>query len=234
MKSVVVVTGCSRGLGLDIALRLLALDYLVVGVSRTNPLIVNDNFDFLECDLGDIDATTALGVLIVKKYPDLYGLVNNAAVGADGLLSTQHNSEIESAVRTNLLSPIVLTKYLSRPMLLNSRGRIINISSVVANTGYRGLSVYAATKGGLVSFTHSLSRDLGPANITVNCILPGFMASAMTSNIDSKSLDKIAARSALKKLVDFQDVSAMVEHLLSDAGANITGTSIVIDAGNSA
>ena len=234
MKQVVVVTGCSKGLGFDLTSRLLDRGYRVVGVSRSAPKIENPYFDFLECDLSDIEATTKIGVSIVKQYPNLFGLINNAAVGADGLLSTQHNSEIESAIRTNLLSPIILTKYLSRPMLLNSGGRIINISSVVANTGYRGLSVYAATKGGLVSFTRSLARDLGPANITVNCILPGFMESAMTANLDDTKLQKVASRSALKKLVHFSDVSAMAEHLLSDSGKNITGTSFVIDAGNSA
>jgi 3-oxoacyl-[acyl-carrier protein] reductase len=234
MKQIVVVTGCSKGLGLNITKRLLGLGYFVVGVARSSPEIMNPDFDFISCDFSDTEATTNTSVTITRKYPELFALINNAAIGLDGLLTTQHNSEISKIVQTNLVSPIILCKYLSRPMLTNSRGRIINISSIVANTGYRGLSVYAATKGGLVSFTRSLARDLGPANINVNCILPGFMESEMTKSLTGDKIEKIAERSAMKRLVDFDDVCSMVELLLSDSGDGISGSSIIIDAGNTA
>ena len=229
-----VVTGSSRGLGLNISKRLLIKGYFVVGISRSRPDIEDPNFDFIKCDLGDIEETTKASAAIAKKYPQLFALVNNAAIGLDGLLTTQHNSDINQIIQTNLISPIILSKYLSRPMLANSSGRIINISSIVANTGYRGLSVYAASKGGLVSFTRSLARDLGPRNINVNCILPGFMESEMTKGLTGNKISRIAERSALKRLVDFDDVSSMVEHLLGDSGKGISGSSIVIDAGNTA
>ncbi len=234
MKKVVVVTGCSKGLGLNISKRLLSSGYFVVGISRSSPNIEDSSFDFVKCDLGDIEEATKVSVAIARKYPELFALINNAAIGLDGLLTTQHNSDINRIIQTNLVSPILLSKYLSRPMLANSNGRIINISSIVANTGYRGLSVYAASKGGLVSFTRSLARDLGPRNINVNCILPGFMESEMTKGLTGNKISRIAERSALKRLVDFDDVGSMVELLLSDAGKGISGSSIVIDAGNTA
>jgi 3-oxoacyl-[acyl-carrier protein] reductase len=172
--------------------------------------------------------------LILRERGEIYGLINNAAVGHDGLLATQHNSEIEELILVNLLAPIVLAKYFSRSMLTQNSGRIVNISSIVANTGYRGLSVYASTKGGLISFSRSLARDLGAAKITVNSILPGFMVSDMTSSLSLARMEKVTSRSPLGKLVDFQDVSALVVYLLNDSGAHITGASFTVDAGNSA
>jgi 3-oxoacyl-[acyl-carrier protein] reductase len=206
----------------------------VIGISRTRPVELGKFLDFFECDLSNLDAVTKCAQQIVRKYPGLYGLINNAASGHDGFLPTQHNSEILELVQVNLISPIILSKYLSRAMLVNKEGRIINISSIVASTGYRGLSAYAATKGGLISFTKSLARDLGPANITVNCIQPGYMESDMTSGLRPEDLLKVSRRSALGKLVNFRDISNIALLLLSNGGARITGSSFVVDAGNSA
>src|SRR3546814_5494256 len=96
----------------------------------------------------------------------IYGLVNNAAIGLDGVLGTMHNSDIERALRINTLAPIVLTKYVSRSMMLNRRGRVINISSIIATTGFSGLAACAASKAALEGFTRSLARELGRMNIT--------------------------------------------------------------------
>jgi 3-oxoacyl-[acyl-carrier protein] reductase len=234
MTKIVVVTGCSRGLGQNISERLIESGYKVIGISRSRPLESSKYLDFFECDLSDIDSVTNCAQEISRKYPNLYGLVNNAANGNDGFLPTQHNSEILELIRVNMIAPIILTKYLSRAMLVNNEGRILNISSIVATTGYRGLSAYAATKGGLISFSRSLARDLGPANITVNCIQPGYMESDMTSGLSAGDLAKVSRRSALGTLVNFRDISNVALLLLSEDGARITGSSFVIDAGNSA
>jgi 3-oxoacyl-[acyl-carrier protein] reductase len=234
MRKSVVVTGCSKGLGRHLTESLIANGYAVIGISRTKPSSFDQYFTHYVCDLSDSVSVVETANLIQKEFKSIYALVNNAANGTDGLLPTQHNSEISQILQTNLLAPILLAKYFSRSMLLQRDGRIINISSVVASTGYRGLSVYAASKGGLVSFSRSLARDLGPANITVNAILPGFMESEMTSGISKERFEKIRARSPLNSLAEFKDISEMVLYLLSENASKITGTTLTIDAGNSA
>jgi 3-oxoacyl-[acyl-carrier protein] reductase len=113
-------------------------------------------------------------------------------------------------------------------------GRIVNISSIVASTGYTGLSVYSATKASLVGFTKSLARELGQLGITVNAVAPGFVDTAMTDELSAEQRGQIARRSALKRMVDPDDVARSVEFLLGSAGRNITGIVLTVDAGNTA
>ena len=171
---------------------------------------------------------------IAKKYGRFYGLVNNAAIGKDGVLGTMHESEIMDVINVNLTSTILLSKYMLRSMLLNRNGRIINISSIIANTGFSGLSVYAASKAGLIGFTKSLSREVGKHNITVNAILPGYMETEMTKGIPEEKLETIIRRSPLKCLVHPNDVANAVNFLIGDQGKLVTGSTITIDAGSTA
>jgi 3-oxoacyl-[acyl-carrier protein] reductase len=150
------------------------------------------------------------------------------------LLANMHLSQIEALVRVNTLSPIVLTKYVARAMMAAGRGRIVNISSIIGSTGYSGLSVYGATKASLLGFTRSLAREVGRLGVTVNAIAPGFMDTEMTKSLGDDQRDQVARRSALRRLVTPDDVASSVAYLLSDAGRNVTGTVLTIDAGNTA
>ncbi len=234
-KKLVIVTGASRGLGAEISQKLISSGYTVVGLARSfaDNSIVGD-FHPIEVDLSDLDSIPELVRGILHDFGTAYALINNAANGLDGLLATQSNQDILHTITTNLASPILLTKYFSRHMLEKQCGRIVNISSVVATTGYSGLSVYAASKSGLLGFTRSLSRELGRRNITVNTIQPGFMHTAMTKGLKDDSLEKVIRRSALGSLAEPSDVASLVDFLLSTAGDRITGASFVVDAGNSA
>ena len=232
---VVVVTGVSGGLGAAIVQNLLNANYEVIGVSRRKPEFnFEKKFVHISHDLSEIGDLHNLVKKIKDTSGNVYGLINNAAIGKDGVLPTLHNSDIEYQLRLNLTSPIILTKYLSREMLIHREGRIINISSIIANSGYRGLSVYAATKGGLEGFTRSLSRELGAYGITVNCIAPGFMETDMTASLNTKDLDRIKNRSALKRFPTLGEVAHSTNFLLASESAGITGTVITVDAGNTA
>jgi len=237
----VVVTGASKGLGLAICKRLLKENYKVVGISRTN----TDDFELLQSEYSeqlffepyDFSKTEEIQSLvrkITKVYGKIYGLINNAALGHDGVLATMHESQIRELIAVNVEAPIILTKYASRSMLMKLRGRVINISSIIASTGFNGLSVYGATKASLVGFTKSLSRELGKANITVNTIAPGYMETAMTSGLQGDKLQSIKRRSPLGSLVTVEDVAGSIVYLLSDDAKRITGTTITVDAGSTA
>ena len=169
-----------------------------------------------------------------KNFGPIYGLVNNAGVSFDGALALMPTSQIEQLVRVNMLSPIVLTKYIVRSMMADGGGRIVNMSSITASTGYSGLSVYAASKASIVGFTRSLAREVGRAGINVNAVAPGFVRTDMTNGITGEQLEKIAKRSALNRLVDVDDVANAVEFLLSDRSKSITGTVLTVDAGGTA
>jgi 3-oxoacyl-[acyl-carrier protein] reductase len=239
MSDLVIVTGTSGGLGRAIARRALSDGYRVVGIARRHVdadeiAAMPDQYTHISFDLGDVDGIGDLVADLVQCHGKPYALVNNAAVGTDGILPTMHNSDIEHAVRVNVTSPIVLTKYVSRHMLSARRGRVVNISSIVARTGYRGLAAYGATKAAMEGFTRSLARDLGPRHITVNAVAPGFLATEMTATLGDQNLDRIKGRSALGRFAEVDEVAAAVSFLLSDAAAAVTGTTVTVDAGSTA
>lgn len=237
----VLVTGGSRGIGLAIGKRLAGAGYNVIAVARRESEELaaaireaEGRLHFRACDLATIDAIPAFAKQVRDEFGAIYGLVNNAGLGTEGLLATMHNSEIEALVRLNVLSPIMLTKYVVRHMMADGGGRIVNISSIIASTGYNGLAVYGATKAAATGFTRSLAREVGKLGITVNAIAPGFIDTELTHNLSDEGRKRIAGRSALRRLPETDDVARMVEYLLGEGGRNVTGTVFTIDAGNTA
>jgi 3-oxoacyl-[acyl-carrier protein] reductase len=241
----VIVTGASRGLGLAIASALAAGGYRVIAIARSHsePLraltaaVAADRrgaVHFQPFDLNDTAGLAQLVASVRQAHGAIYGLVNNAGLGTAGVLALMRDEDIEGLVRLNTLSPIVLTRYVVRSMMSAREGRIVNISSIVATTGYHGLSAYSATKAALLGFTRSLAREVGELGITVNAVAPGFVATEMTRELSERQREQIMRRSALRRLPDPEDVAAAVEFLLSDKARNITGTTLTVDAGNTA
>lgn len=238
----VLVSGGTRGVGLAVARKLAADGYRVFALGRkesddlTRAIAEFDAgvMNFLPHDLSNVDGIPELVRELKAEHGPLYGLVNNAALGTEGLLSNMHNSDIQRLVTLNTISPIVLTKYAVRSMMTACAGRIVNISSIIGFTGYSGLSVYGATKASMLGFTRSLAREVGRMGVTVNAVAPGFMDTEMTASMSGDQRAKIAGRAALKRLVDVEDVAAAVAFLMSDAARNITGTTMTVDAGNTA
>jgi len=241
----VMVTGVSRGLGLAISRHLAASGYRVIGVARTASQELakaqaaaredgRGAIEHIAFDLSQIDKIHDLVSDARRAYGALHGLVNNAAIGTDGLLGIMHNSQIEELIRLNVTAPIVLTKFAVRNMMADGGGRVINIGSIIGFTGYSGLSVYGATKSAIIGFTRSLSREVGKVGITVNAIAPGFMDTELTKGLDGDQRAQIARRSALRRLPEADDVARTVEFLLGEGGRNISGTTITVDAGATA
>jgi 3-oxoacyl-[acyl-carrier protein] reductase len=241
----VLITGASRGLGLGIARTLAGAGYCAIALARkpTKALTAaiaeakrgkRGSLHFVSFDLGKTDEIPDLVRRLHKDFGPLFGLVNNAAVGLDGVLATMHNSQIEELVRVNTLSPIVLSKYVVRSMMSERSGRIVNVASIIGFTGYSGLSVYAATKASMLGFTRSLAREVGRLGITVNAVAPGFLDTDMTHGLGDEQRQQVMRRSALRRLASVDDVANAVEYLLSEKACSISGTVLTVDAGATA
>jgi 3-oxoacyl-[acyl-carrier protein] reductase len=234
----VIVTGGSRGLGLGIGRKLQSEGFRVIAIARKESAELAaaigeaeasspGSFQFMPFDLAEIEGIAGLIKAIRKTFGPIFGLVNNAGISAEGLLAMMPNSQIEQLVR-------VFTKHVVRSMMADGGGRIVNVSSIIASTGYSGLSVYGATKASLAGFTRSLAREVGRTGITVNAVAPGFIATDMTQSMDAEQKERIVRRSALRRLAEVEDVANAVEFLLSDRAKNITGTTVTVDAGSTA
>jgi 3-oxoacyl-[acyl-carrier protein] reductase len=238
----VIVTGATRGIGLAIAERLAADGFHVVAVARRNSEAlerasanaVAGALTFAALDLADVAAIPAFARETRARLGPIYGLVNNAGVGTEGLLANMPDSEIEALIRLNTLSPIIMSKYVVRGMMAERRGRVINIASIIASTGFNALSVYAATKASLVGFTRSLAREVGRVGVTVNAIAPGFIDTQLTGGLDEAARERVVGRSALRRLADPADVAAMAAFLMGEGGRNVTGAVMTVDAGATA
>ena len=241
----VIVTGGSRGLGLAISTTLAAAGYRVIAVARseteelrsaaaTSAKAQCGEIQFRAFDLTNIAGMATFVGDLRKEFGPLYGLVNNAGLGTAGVLTMMRDEQIENLLRLNTLSPIILSKYVLRSMMIERAGRIINISSIVASTGYSGLSTYSATKASLVGFTRSLAREVGQLGITVNAIAPGFVSTEMTHELSGGQREQIMRRSALKRMAEGSDIANSVEFLLGEKAKNITGITLTVDAGNTA
>ena len=241
----VVVTGASRGLGLAIADRLACDGFRVIAVARRDSEALSATtrklaehgpgaLVFRPLDLSDVAAIPTFVRELRQQFGPIYGLVNNAGIGTAGILANMPDAEIEALIRLNTLSPILMSKYVVRGMMAQGRGRVINVCSIVAFTGFNALSVYAATKASLVGFTKSLAREVGRVGVNVNAIAPGFVDTEMTGGLEGSERERIIGRSALRRLAAVEDVATMAALLMGDGGRNITGTVMTVDAGATA
>lgn len=238
----VLVTGGSRGLGLAIAKRLVADGFRVLALARKPTDELNafiaaapaGALHFVPFDLAQLDKIADLVRDLKAAHGPFYGLVNNAGLGTEGVLTNMSDAKIASLIRLNVHSPLILTKAVMRSMMVTGEGRIVNMASIIGFTGYSGLSVYGASKASMLGFTRSLAREVGRLGVTVNAVAPGFIDTEMTAGLTGDQRDRIASRSALKRLAEADDVAGAVSYLMSEAAKNITGTTITVDAGNTA
>ena len=236
----ILVTGISRGLGLEIAKLLLKNDYIVWGVSRKitselQKLMVQypEKLKYFEFDLSE---TKNVKKEIFDKFLDLetpiYGFVNNAAIAYDDIITNLDQDNLENMYRINVFAPMIITKYVIRNMLLHTiKGSIIHVSSISAHTGYKGLAMYASTKGALEAFSKNLAREWGKKGIRSNCVVAGFMATEMSAKLDDEQKNRIFKRTSLKEPTSTYSVARTIEFLLSEDSGSITGQNIFVDSG---
>lgn len=229
MNKTYLVTGCSKGLGYNICAKLLQLGYTVIGISRSE---VNFKGNFIHLNIDLRKGEDEVKNYLLKNKISLDGFINNAAFAYDDIITNLNREPLSDMFNVNVFTPMLLTKVVIRNFLLhNKKGSIVHVSSISAHTGYKGLAMYASTKGALEAFSKGTSREWGKLGIRSNCVVPGFMETEMSSTLNTDQKSRIAKRTSLGELTDLNSVTSTIIHLLSDDSKSITGQNILIDSG---
>ena len=231
------VTGATGGIGGAIA-KALHAQGAVVGISGRNGERLNalaselgDRVHVLPADLGAEGAIDALVKAADETMGQIDILVNNAGLTRDNLSMRMKDEEWQEVLDVNLTAPFKLAKAVQRGMMKRRSGRIVNITSVVGTTGNPGQCNYVASKAGMQGWTKAMAAEVASRGITINCVAPGFIATAMTDALTDDQKDKINATIPMGRMGSDADIAAAVTYLASDEAAYITGSTIHVNGG---
>lgn len=235
---VVVVTGGSRGLGAGIVESYLASGDKVATCSRSATELTDrwttergDDVLFAAADLSRPDEAKAFVDAVLERWGRIDVLINNAGVARDGILAVSSDEDVDIVVDLNVKGTLYVTRAVSRRMLVQRSGHIVNISSIVGLSGYRGLGVYSATKAALDGLTRSLARELGSRGIVVNGIAPGYLRTEMSHGLDEGQLTQIERRTPAGRLGEPADIARACQFLTDPENTYLTGHVLVVDGG---
>ena len=235
MNKIVLVTGASRGIGLEAAKHFSKDGYMVIGSSRNDfnlgKLIGDDSAMSVQLDL--MSKESIKSVFSDLKSKDLLPsvLVNNAGITKDQLFLRMKDEDWDDVIQTNLNGLFRVTKAFIKPMVKNKFGRVINISSVAGLMGNSGQVNYASSKSAMVGFSKSLAKELGSRNITSNVVAPGFIETDMTTFLDDNEKAKLSNNIPMNRFGTVEDVAKGIVFLASDKANYITGQTISVDGG---
>lgn len=238
---VAVVTGASRGIGRAIALELAQRGARVVVNYHSSAEAANEVVDAIveqggeavavQADVGDLQQATQLVDAAVDSYGTIDILVNNAGTTRDQLLMMMREEDWDLVLCTNLKGVFNCCKAAARKMMRQRSGRIVNISSVSGIAGQAGQTNYAASKAGIIGFTKSLAKELGPRNVTVNAVAPGFVPTALTDDLSEEWKERAIEATPLGRMARPEEIAYAVAFLASDLAAFITGEVLTVDGG---
>ena len=223
MKNIL-LTGDSKGLGRSIKKTLESQNFNVIGISRSSSDII--------FDLSNPNKVKELYFDEISPKGPIYGFVNNAAFAYDDLITNLNYDTLVDMYKVNVFSPMMFTKYIIRDMILHkTKGSIVHISSISVHTGYKGLAMYASTKGSLEAFNKNTAREWGRLGIRSNVVCPGFMDTNMSSSLNEEQRNKIFKRNSKQKELLVEEVSSTVSYLMGEESSGITGQIIHVDNG---
>tara|TARA_B100001123_G_C15047743_1_gene922292 strand:- start:85 stop:810 length:726 start_codon:yes stop_codon:yes gene_type:complete len=237
MSKKVLITGASGGIGKSIADQLIDLDYNIIFTSSKIETIdklksnYGDKHFYYELNLSKIDDLSNKLENIAYEHNDIEILINNAGTTNDALLLRMSWNQWKEVIDTNLNSNFLIIKSLLPNMIKKRKGKIIGISSVIANTGNPGQANYAASKAGMIAMYKSIALEVAQRNINVNIISPGFISTAMTEKLDEKQQNSIMNMIPSKKFGDPRDIANLVLFLVSDDSNYITGQTFHVNGG---
>jgi 3-oxoacyl-[acyl-carrier protein] reductase len=239
-QQVVLISGGSRGLGASIARRCLDLGHVVATFSRSATPFIGEQqardpqgarFQWAPVDGRQDDALGRFVEAVTDRYGGIDVLINNAAVGRFGLFPLMRLGDIDESLEVNLRTNVLLARLCTPSMVARRSGCILNVSSVNALRGNAGVAVYSATKAALDGFTRALARELGPSNIRVNALAPGYFESEMVNGLTERQLQKLVRSTPLGRLGTLDEITEAALFLISPAAAFITGHTLVVDGG---
>lgn len=237
---VVIVTGGSRGLGAGLVASYLDSGDRVATCARSSTPEVkaweadpalDDRFLFESADLAQREDVDRFVKAVIAKWGRVDILINNAGVARDGILATFSDDDIDTVIDLNVKGTLYMTRAVSRRMLIQRSGTIVNISSVVGRSGYRGLAAYSASKAALDGMTRSLARELGSRGITVNAIASGYLRTEMSHGLDEEQLHQIVRRTPAGRLGEPDDIARACQFLTDPRNTYVTGAVLVVDGG---
>ena len=231
------ITGATGGLGEEIA-RTLHKAGAIVGLHGTRAekleslaVELGERVKVFPANLSDRDAVKALGQKAEAELEGVDILVNNAGITKDGLFVRMSDADWDAVLEVNLTAVFRLTRELTHPMMRRRWGRIINITSIVGVTGNPGQANYCASKAGMIGLTKSLAQEIASRNVTVNCVAPGFIESAMTEKLNEKQKEAIMGSIPMKRMGQGTEIAASVLYLASQEAAYVTGQTIHVNGG---
>ncbi|TIX66892.1 MAG: 3-oxoacyl-[acyl-carrier-protein] reductase [Mesorhizobium sp.] len=236
MSKVAIVTGGSRGIGAAISIALKKAGYSVAANYAGNDeaaakFKAETGIPVYKWSVADYDACAAGIRQVEADLGPVSVLVNNAGITKDGLFVRMSDADWDSVLEVNLTAVFRLTRELTHPMMRRRHGRIINITSVVGVTGNPGQTNYCASKAGMIGFSKSLAQEIATRNITVNCVAPGFIESAMTDKLNDKQKETIMAAIPTRRMGTSAEVASAVAYLASNEAAYVTGQTIHVNGG---
>lgn len=227
-RPVALVTGSRKGIGRHLARHLASNGYRVVGCSRAAADWSMEGYEHVTADVTEeADVVRLLG-LVRQRHGELSVLVNNAGVASMNALLLTPGATVDQIIRTNLVGTILVARESAKLMLKSRFGRIVNFTSVAVALALEGEAVYAASKGGVETFTRVLARELGPSGITVNAVGPGPIATDLTRGVPAPKLEALARRLSTGRASSFEDVANVVDFLIAPASGAVTGQTIYL------
>lgn len=235
------ITGVSKGLGLILAQKALSQNFNIFGISRSKTKELEEllqkypsQFYWKPIDLArnDLNVQKEIFKEFIPNQIPINGFVNNAAMAYDDIITNLNSDKLENMYRANVFAPMMMTKYAIRNMIFNKiKGSIVHLSSISVHTGYKGLAMYASTKGALEAFSKNTAREWGELGIRSNALVAGFMETNMSSTLTTEQKNRIYNRTSLKKPTATESVANTILFLLDQNSESITGQNIFVDSG---